>query len=173
MQILPVQSGDIARLSALARDCFSETFGHLYPPSDLEAFLVKSYSAEALLADITDPSQYWRMVIDDAGHTAAYLHCGPVTLPFDEADGNRHGELKRIYVRASHQGLGLGKRLLETALNWMSRTYGDAPQWLGVWSGNDRAQAIYAGYGFEKVGEYKFAVGETLDDEFILRRLPG
>ena len=42
--------------------------------------------------------------------------------------------------------------------------------WLGVWSGNDKAQAFYAKRGFAKVGEYRFRVGETLDHEFIMRR---
>ena len=42
--------------------------------------------------------------------------------------------------------------------------------WLGVWSGNVRAQQLYASRGFTKVGEYRFRVGETLDHEHILRR---
>ena len=46
------------------------------------------------------------------------------------------------------------------------------PQWIGVWSDNFKAQALYKAYGFERVGEYKFPVGKTLDDEFILRRRP-
>jgi diamine N-acetyltransferase len=170
MRILTVTPGQIPALSELARDCFSETFGHLYPPQDLETFLTRSYSDANLAAEVADPTQFWRIAMDQDGRAAAYIHCGPVTLPHDEADRARHGELKRIYVRASHQGLGLGKQMLETSLDWMTRTFGDAPQWLGVWSGNHRAQTFYAAYGFEKVGEYKFAVGETLDDEFILRR---
>jgi hypothetical protein len=31
---------------------------------------------------------------------------------------------------------------------------------------------LYEAYGFERVGGYKFAVGQTMDDEFILRRMP-
>ncbi|ESQ86982.1 hypothetical protein ABAC460_21620 [Asticcacaulis sp. AC460] len=173
MQLIPVAPAHIAALSALAADCFDETFGHLYSPRDLETFLTQSYNPASLLAETGDTAQFWRMAVDAQGRTAGYLHCGPVTLPHAEADRARHGELKRIYVRASHQGQGLGKRLLETALDWMAATYGDAPQWLGVWSGNHRAQAFYAAHGFQRVGEYKFPVGETLDDEFILRRSPG
>jgi ribosomal protein S18 acetylase RimI-like enzyme len=44
--------------------------------------------------------------------------------------------------------------------------------WIGVWSENLGAQRFYARRGFEKVGEYGFPVGKTLDHEFILRRRP-
>ena len=40
---------------------------------------------------------------------------------------------------------------------------------LGVWESNERAIALYESRGFEKVGGYKFKVGDTLDDEFIMR----
>ena len=41
---------------------------------------------------------------------------------------------------------------------------------IGVWSGNLKAQKLYAAYGFEKAGDYQYPVGRWLDDEFILRR---
>ena len=52
---------------------------------------------------------------------------------------------------------------------WLEK---DGPRtlWIGVWSENLGAQRFYARYGFHKVGEYEFPVGETRDREFILRR---
>ena len=44
------------------------------------------------------------------------------------------------------------------------------PLWIGVWSGNEKAQRLYAAYGFEKAGEYEYPVGAWRDHEFILRR---
>ena len=44
------------------------------------------------------------------------------------------------------------------------------PLWIGVWSGNDKAQRLYAAYGFEKAGEYDYPIGAWRDHEFILRR---
>ena len=37
----------------------------------------------------------------------------------------------------------------------------DGPLRIGVWSGNDKAQRLYAAYGFEKVGEYDYPVGRA------------
>ena len=39
-----------------------------------------------------------------------------------------------------------------------------------MWSENFGAQRFYGREGFEKVGEYGFRVGATVDHEFILRR---
>ena len=58
---------------------------------------------------------------------------------------------------------------MRIALDWLARP--GRMLWIGVWSKNLGAQRLYARHGFQKVGEYKFAVGNTRDDEFILRRI--
>ena len=168
-KIDPARFGD---LSELACDVFCDTFAHLYPPEDLEAFLKSSYAPEVLADEIVNPAYYYRWVLDAWGHPLAYLQCAPVGLPHADADPQNQGELKRLYVRTSAQGQGLGRLLLEDGLAWIEATYGPAPQWIGVWSENHKAQALYKAYGFDKVGTYDFVVGETRDYEFILRRNP-
>jgi ribosomal protein S18 acetylase RimI-like enzyme len=81
-------------------------------------------------------------------------------------------ELKRIYFVAGRQGGGLGGRLFDEVMAWMER---DGPRdlWIGVWSENFGAQRFYGRRGFEKVGEYGFRVGRTVDHEFILKRHAG
>ena len=54
---------------------------------------------------------------------------------------------------------------------WLLERDGPRTLWIGVWSENLGAQRFYGRYGFEKVGEYLFPVGNTNDHEFILRRL--
>lgn len=175
MLITAVTPEDLPELSRLGAETFTETFGHLYPPEDLSAFLERSYGIESLKRETENPKHFWRIVRAreaEGGHAVAYLQCGPVTLPHPEADPVRHGELKRLYIRGSYQGRGLGRILMDVALDWLRDTYGNAPQWIGVWCNNQKAQNLYGGFGFTKVGEYKFPVGKTLDDEFILRRVP-
>ncbi|CAL4868164.1 Spermidine/spermine N(1)-acetyltransferase [Asticcacaulis sp. MM231] len=171
MRILPVAPHHIPALSSLAMETFSETFGHLYPPEDLQAFLQKSYAPEQVASEVADTTQFWRIVYD-GDMAVAYLHCGPVGLPHPDADPTQAGEVKRLYVHSTQQGKGLGKTLLKLAMDWLSETYGVAPQWIGVWSENLKAQALYNSQGFEHVGAYQFPVGRVLDDEFILRRQP-
>ncbi|MFN7147173.1 MAG: GNAT family N-acetyltransferase, partial [Myxococcota bacterium] len=72
-------------------------------------------------------------------------------------------------VRREAQGARLGALLLDRALAHLA-AHRPGPVWLGVWSGNHKAQAFYAGRGFAKVGDYRFAVGAWLDEELIFRR---
>ena len=162
---------DAEALAALGRATFLETFVEgfaiPYPPEDLELFMAHSYSAGGNAPRLSDPAQaVW--FGEAQGRPVAYAAAGPAKLPHPEvAPGD--GELQALYVAREAQGSGLGRRLMDTALEWLER---DGPRtlWLGVWSGNDKAQRVYARYGFEKAGEYNFPVGEWRDREFILRR---
>lgn len=171
IQIRPARSEDAVALSALSRSTFHETFvegfGIPYPPLDLEAFFDKAFNPEALAARIEDKACLFQVAERD-GALVALCHAGPNDLPHPDA---RPGEmeLRRLYVARSAQGLGLGSQLLAQALDWMQpRTTGAL--WIGVWSGNLKAQKLYRAHGFEKVGEYDYPVGAWRDREFILRR---
>ena len=158
---------DADTLSSLGARTFTETFGHLYPTEDLEAYLASAYGLERTRRDLADSAKAtWLLEAD--GEAIGYALAGPCDLPHTEVTA-ACGELKRLYVQKSHQGGGRGSRLLTTALGWLERD-GPRPIWLGVYSENHGAQKLYAQMGFEKVGEYYFPVGETQDFEFILRR---
>jgi len=168
----PATAADVPALAALKLACFRETFlGDFaipYPPDDLALFERESYGPAQVAAEIADPAHASWVCADGAGTLLAYAHAGPCKLPHPEVTA-RSGELYQIYVRRAAQGMGLGKRLLSTAIGWLEARY-PGPLWIGVWSGNDRAQAVYAGQGFRKVGDYHFMVGAHRDAEFIFRR---
>lgn len=159
---------DADTVSSLGARTFTETFAHLYPPEDLETFLAYAYGLERTRDDLVDPDKATWLLEDEDGEAIGYALAGPCELPHDEARPE-DGELKRIYVLKSHQGGGRGSLLLNTALDWLEKN-GPRRLWIGVWSENLGAQKLYVRMGFEKVGEYHFAVGETRDLEFILRR---
>jgi GNAT superfamily N-acetyltransferase len=160
---------DLETLVALGRDTFVETFGHLYRPEDLESFLEEAHDPEVYAWAISDDRHaVWLAEADGAAD--GYALAGPCTLPHPEATPEE-GELKRLYVRRTAQGGGLGQALLAESLAWLERR-GPGRLWVGVWSENHGAQRLYGRHGFEKVGEYGFPVGETVDREFILRREP-
>jgi diamine N-acetyltransferase len=158
---------DADTVSSLGARTFSETFAHLYPTEDLETFLAYAYGLERTRRDLADPDKAtWLLELDD--EAIGYATAGPCGLPHEDVKpGDR--ELHRIYVLKDFQGGGRGSLLLKTALDWLER---DGPRrlWIGVWSENLGAQKLYESKGFEKVGEYHFPVGQTLDLEFILRR---
>jgi ribosomal protein S18 acetylase RimI-like enzyme len=160
---------DAATLAELGARTFSETFAHLYPPTDLATFLAEAYSVDRTRADLADPAKAsW--LVEREGRAIGYAQAGPCDLPH-EAVTPECGELKRIYFIRSEQGGGLGLRLFAEALDWLQAS-GPRSVWIGVWSENLGAQRFYARQGFVKVGEYGFRVGDTVDREFILRRDP-
>ena len=170
--IRDARPADAAPLAALKLICFRETFGPTgfaipYPPADLALFEASSYGEATVAAEIADPTHRTWVVEDAAGELVAYAHVGPSKLVHPErAEGD--GELYQLYLRRAVQGAGLGKRLLDLSLDHLAAA--GRAIWIGVWSGNIRAQHVYAGRGFETVGGYQFAVGEWLDDEFIMLR---
>lgn len=158
---------DAATLSSLAARTFTETFGHLYPRQDLDAFLAEAYAVERQATILAHPD-YAVWLLEDGGSAVGHAAAGPCGLPHaDVAAGD--GELKRLYVLASHQNAGCGGRLFAEAERWLLR---DGPRtlWVGVWSGNAGAQRFYARQGFVQAGTYEFPVGRVRDLEFILRR---
>jgi diamine N-acetyltransferase len=158
---------DAEALAAIGARTFSETFGHLYPAKDLKTFLAEAYGPAATRADLEDPRKAAWLVEAD-GQAIGYAQAGPCGLPHPDVTADS-GELKRFYFLKAWQNRGLGERLFEATIAWL-QSNGPRDVWIGVWSENLGAQRFYARRGFEKVGEYGFRVGETVDHEFILRR---
>src|SRR5690606_31219304 len=145
----------------------TETFGHLYPPEDLAAFLQDAYAVDRQRIILSHPD-YAVWLLERDGEAIGHVAVGPCGLPHPEVAAG-DGEIKRLYLVRGAQGGGHGSRLMDAAMDWLLR---DGPRtlWVGVWSDNLGAQRFYGRRGFSKVGEYQFPVGATLDLEFILRR---
>jgi len=161
-------SGDAAPLAALGAATFSETFAHLYPPSDLQTFLTTSHSVDAWNRTLADPERaVWVAELESATQIG-FICVGECKLPVENREPMA-GEVQQLYVLARHHNLRLGTRLMKVGLEWLE-AQGRAPLYIGVWSENYGAQRFYGRYGFSRVGEYGFPVGSTIDREFILKR---
>ncbi|WP_129791913.1 GNAT family N-acetyltransferase [Sphingosinicella sp. CPCC 101087] len=155
---------DAAIMAAIGRETFVETFGNLYTPEDLAAFLV-NHSEEKWRADLADPEYSIRLGESD-GRAAAYAKIGPPSLPL-EAKGPTI-ELRQFYIRKPWQGAGLAPPLMEWVLA-EARARGAVAVQLSVFTENVRARRFYERYGFEYAGENKFMVGNQADDDLIMR----
>lgn len=167
------QPEDAAQLAALKSRTFRETFVNgpiaiAYSAENLAVFEEKQYSIAAVRAELEDPRHVQWVIKDGDGRLIAYAHAGPCKLPHEDAKED-HAELYQLYVAAPWQGAGLGRVLLDRVMNWAGEER-PGPLWLGVYSGNERAQAVYRARGFVKVGEYDYKVGDHRDHEYIMRR---
>ena len=156
---------DAAALAELGARTFKETFGHLYTPDNLAAFL-KNHSEERWRAELADPA-YSVCVGEVDGRGVAYAKLTPPGLPF-EPQGHPI-ELKQFYVLRDWQGSGAAQQLMAWVLN-EARRRGAEELYLSVFTDNQRAQRFYARHGFEEVGRWTFMVGTHADEDIIMRR---
>ncbi len=165
----PATEADIPALSRVGIDSFVEKFGHMYNARDLATFLEEAHSPAALAAEMADPARLYRLAERDgalAGYCKLGLKCG---FP-EHARGQNVLELKQLYTAPGMTGGGIGKALMDWAMEEFAVRGADEVQ-LSVWSGNDGAQRFYERYGFEKVADITFRVGEQLDEEFLFAKL--
>ncbi len=155
---------DAALLSVLSQRTFSETFGHLYAPDDLAAFLAR-LSTKAWRDELAD-SAFAVRIAEDAAQAIAFAKLGPPALPF-KPEG-KAVELRQLYVLAPWQGTGIAGTLMNWAIASARKRGADMLR-LSVFVDNHRAKRFYMKRGFERVGTYAFMVGTHADEDDIMR----
>lgn len=167
MILRPASLDDIAELVVVGRQTFTDAFGHLYSPQDLAHFLDNSRSPEQITANI-ESTDIGVMVAEIDGAIVAY--CTTVYgKGFDERPDPKPIKpalLSQLYCTQATTGLSVGAALMDDCLAEARCRGCDAVQ-LSVWSENFRAQRFYQRYGFEKVADIDFWVGDHRDDEFL------
>ena len=155
---------DAPLLSRLGPETFTETFGHLYTPENLAAFLL-NHSVENWRAELSDPRFTVRLAEQD-GKAVGFAKVGPPSLPFEVTGPTT--ELRQLYVLKPWQGAGVAQALMDWVIK-EAQARGAGQLFLSVFVDNHRAQRFYARYGFEPVGTYAFMVGSHADEDIIMR----
>ncbi len=158
---------DASAIAALGRESFCAAFAHLYRPADLAAFLEEAYSNEAVAHEIVDPRIVHRLAADTPdGPLTGYCKLRYPSWYADHSDAADPIGLGQLYCHSSRTGEGIGAALMDWALAEARERGADAIQ-LSVWAENLGAQRFYARYGFHKIADIDFWVGEQRDDEFL------
>ena len=168
LSIRKAQVVDAALLSDIGEKTFVETFGHLYPEADLAEYLALAYDLGDTQDSLAHP-QKTSWLVEDSGEVVGFATAGLCDLPHPDV-GPRSYELKRFYLLKSRQNGGIGSTLFRVVMDWLL-AQDPRDLWIGVWSENTGAQRFYERHGFERVGEYGFRVGATVDHEFILKKV--
>ena len=158
------------RLAALGRQTFSETFAASNTPENLAAYLAEAYGPEVQLAQLQDPS-ITCLLAEMQGQTVGYAllqENARLGLP-DDAPASRQLEIKQLYILEDWIGTGLGKALMQRALDIAQASRATAVV-LGVWEHNERAKAFYQRFGFREIGEVAFKLGEDVQRDLLLRK---
>ena len=160
---------DVPALSRLAISSFVDAFGYLYSPADLGAFIAEALSEPPIAAELANPARLYRLAEQD-GLLVAFCKLG-LNCGFPAYARGRHVlELKQLYAASAATGQGIGGALMDWAMGEFAARGADEVQ-ISVYSGNAGAQRFYARYGFAKVADITFKVGEQLDPEFLYAKL--
>ena len=156
---------DVHELQKISSLTFTETFEEQNTPEHMHAYLEKAFNLPQLGKELANPSSRFFFVLVD-GQVAGYLK-----LNTDDAQTEDMGaealEVERIYISNNFQKLGLGKQLMEKALQ-MAVELGKKKIWLGVWEHNANAIAFYQRKGFVKTGEHSFFMGDDEQIDWIM-----
>ena len=173
MILRPASLSDAKPLAKLGRESFYAAFEHLYKPSDLNAFLTQVYSEAAVSEEIADDFYIHQLAFDDSapgdeGATTLIGYCKlrDPSWYADDSDAKNPIALGQLYTDPARTGEGIGAALMDWALA-EARTRGHDAVQLSVYSENYGAQKFYQRYGFAKVKDIDFWVGEQRDEEFL------
>jgi len=106
---------DAPLMARIGAQTFADTFGHLYSPDNLAAFL-ENHSVENWATELNDPSLAVRLAEQD-GAVVGHLLCHLLRLRCGDA---RELLLYEIGVRANHRRRGVGRLLLDVMEGWMA-----------------------------------------------------
>lgn len=167
ISVQPVQISEADTLSAISKKCFYDTFHKQNSEKNMTIFLEENFTADKLAAEILlDGNFFYFAKIKD--EIVGYIKLSSLENP--PQLGKIEGlEIARIYVVSDKIGLGVGKSMMEFALS-LAKQLDKRVVWLGVWEQNHHAIRFYQGYGFEKIGEHVFMVGNDAQTDWLMSK---
>ena len=165
IELRPATKADAPTLASLGARTFSDTFGHLYDPDDLDLFL-KTHAEEHWAAELCDP-EFAVLLVEAKGIAVGYAKVGPPHLPFEPR--GTAVELRQFYLVKEWQGHGLADEMMRWVLGEAETRKGD-DLYLSVFVDNHRARKFYERWGFVAEGRYAFMVGNHADEDIVMRR---
>jgi ribosomal protein S18 acetylase RimI-like enzyme len=160
-------TSDTSRLVEFAARVYYETFAAVNTPENMQAYLQGAFTTEQFSAEMADPAAVF-LLAERGAHLCGYAKLLP-GLPPECVTGENPIELVRLYVDRSWHGSGLASIMMEACLA-EARQRGFKTMYLGVWEKNFRAQSFYRKWGFERVGEHIFQMGDDPQTDWWMTR---
>jgi diamine N-acetyltransferase len=158
---------DAAMIADLGARTFFATFAKENTPEDMRRYLETAFTVEEIAVELADPAIRFLVAEFDskpAGYAQLYAGEAPSFVSREKPI-----ELARLYAEQDFIGCGVGAALMQACLD-EARGGGYKTIYLGVWERNERAQAFYHKWGFKKVGEQPFILGEDEQTDWVMER---
>jgi diamine N-acetyltransferase len=156
---------DAPGLALIGAATFLDAFAGVLDGRDIVEHCARAHSTDVYAAWLNNhAAALW---LADASHGGAPVGYAVLDAPQLTIAEPGDIEIKRIYVLSRYHGTGVGPRLMSEALDEAKRREATRAL-LGVYSGNQRALAFYAKYGFTRVGDRRFRVGVNTYFDHVL-----
>ncbi|GEN83410.1 spermidine/spermine N(1)-acetyltransferase [Sporosarcina luteola] len=160
--------GDSHELREISYETFNETFKHQNSSNNMKAYLEKAFNLIQLKKELSNPSSQFFFVYFN-NEVAGYLKVNTDNAQTEEM-GDELLEIERIYIKNKFQKHGLGKYLLNKAME-LAMEYKKTKIWLGVWEENENAIAFYRKMGFVQTGIHSFYMGDEEQVDLIMTKI--
>lgn len=166
LTVRPATPNDAALIADISRQSFYDTFAPDNTKENMDKFLAQQFTREGLMMELgLRENAFFLAYVGN--EIAGYLKLRVGKKP---AGLNGTGiEVARLYAMKDFIGKGVGRLLMQTAVDEALRTEKDAV-WLCVWEHNERAIAFYTAWGFEKFGECDFVLGNDVQKDWMMRK---
>ncbi len=167
--IRPCRIDEIHILQWISEKTFKDTFGPQNKRQDIETYLEESFSFIELEKEwhLEGSAFYFLEEVSESGaEVIGYLKLNSGDAQTEEGFEDMM-EIQRIYLLEDYKDQGLGELLLNYAIQ-EGKMANKQGVWLGVWEKNHEAHSFYHKYGFEKIGEHVFLLGEDVQTDDLL-----
>lgn len=158
---------DAGLIAAISRETFYDTFAADNSAADMELFMEKQFSIPKLEAEVFDEENKFFLAYDGDTPVGYFKlkHAPHLDLP----ESPYTVELSRFYARKNSIGKGVGKTMMQFALN-AAREMNGKVVWLGVWEHNTRAIKFYESFRFQKFSTQCFILGNDVQHDWLMKR---
>jgi diamine N-acetyltransferase len=137
---------DLHLLFEVCRQSYTENFAHHWNEGGLDWYLDKVYGLEVIKADLIDSDiDYFIAFLNEEPVGFMKLHLNSSLPDYSSKAGM---EIEKIYFRPQFQGRGIGKKLINVALE-VGQKIKKEIIWLGVIDTNENAIEFYKKVGFK------------------------
>ncbi|OOG68607.1 GNAT family N-acetyltransferase [Algoriphagus sp. A40] len=159
-------SDDLGDLLHVARTSFLQAFTAGNKPENVSAYLEEAFNFEQFGKELANPASTFFLAELD-GELIGYVKVNVVPAQTDVHDPESL-EISRLYVLEDFLGLGVGKLLLDYALDFAKQIQ-KKYLWLGVWEKNARAIRFYEKNGLRIFGSHPFQFGDEEQTDYLMR----
>lgn len=167
LKIKKCEEDNLDVLIEISKETFISTFKDSNSEKNLKEYIEKAFNTNKMYEELLNENSVFYILYDDK-IPVGYLKLNEGEGQSDIKDSSSL-EIERIYVLKEFQGMGIGKILLDKAIDFAIDKKKDYI-WLGVWEKNEKALAFYKKNNFIIISQHSFFMGDDEQIDYIMKK---